>query len=177
MKLIVGLGNPGEKYRNNRHNAGFMVIDALAAKVTSNEFLKLEKLNSILVVVGKILILAKPQTMMNNSGEAVKKILEHYDMKYPDLWVIHDDLDIALGSYKIQRGKGPKLHRGISSIEEELGKGDFWRVRVGVENRTPNDRVPGEDYVLQDFSKEEFTILTPLVDRMVRELKLRISSF
>lgn len=177
MKLIVGLGNPGEKYRNNRHNVGFMVIDALAAKATSNEFSEVEKLSSVLVVVGKTFMLAKPQTMMNNSGEAVKKILEHYNMKHTDLWAIHDDLDIVLGAYKTQRGKGPKLHRGVSSIEEELGKDDFWRVRVGVENRNQNDKVPGDEYVLQDFSQEELMILTPLVDRIVKELKLRISSF
>src|SRR3972149_1266470 len=112
MKLIVGLGNPGEGYNNNRHNVGHMVVESLK----------------------------RSQGFMNDSGVFVNKLVEQNMVKTSDLWVIHDDLDIPLGSYKIQKGKGPKLHNGINSIEKELASEDFWRVRVGVENRSSENK-------------------------------------
>lgn len=176
MKLIIGLGNAGEKYTRNRHNVGFMVMDALAAKITSNQFAKIERLDSSIIAVNQTVVLAKPQTSMNSSGAAVKKIIEQYNLKAASLWIIHDDLDIKLGAYKVQRGIGPRLHRGIGSIEEALGVDNFWRVRVGVDNRSGDNRVTGEVYVLEDFKKQELDILNKTIDRIVVELKLRISS-
>jgi len=162
MKLIVGLGNPGDKYNNNRHNVGYIIADKLKAQSS--------KLKDIVVL--------KTNTYMNNSGEIVKKLVAHYKIKMPNLWVIHDDLDLQLGSYKIQKGKGPKLHNGVNSIERELGNGNFWRVRIGIENRMPNAKWPmlngkkisGERYVLQDFTKEELEILERTIDNVVEEL-------
>lgn len=153
MKFVVGLGNPGKKYRNNRHNVGQMVVDKFLEKGFP-----------------KNLIVKKTGVFVNESGKYVKKLVDHFKIKTPDLWVIHDDLDIALGNYKIQKGKGPKEHKGILSIEEKLGRNDFWRVRVGVENRAPEERTPGEQYVLQDFKREELDILNPVIDRVVKEL-------
>lgn len=152
QKLIVGLGNPGDKYKNNRHNVGHMVVDALLKRQPQNFIVK------------------KSQEFMNESGVFVKKLVEQYHINTSDLWVIHDDLDIALGSYKIQKGKGPKLHNGVNSIERELGVDEFWRVRVGVDNRNPNDRTTGEEYVLQDFTQEEKQILDKVSQEICKKL-------
>lgn len=153
MKLIVGLGNPGEKYKNNRHNVGYLLVDALLK----------EKLPQDLVV-------KKTNVFMNESGKAVAKLVTHYRLPIPSLWVIHDDLDIRLGEFKIQFDRGPKVHNGILSIEEELGTKDFWRVRIGVDGREPDNRTPGEDYVLQDFTAPEKMILNKTILKCVKEL-------
>ena len=180
MKLVVGLGNPGEKYAKNRHNVGFMVIDELASKLRAagyelREAWKESKNGKLLYLWfeadGEKLELIKPQDFVNNSGYSVTcAYKKHSGLKPRDVYVIHDDLDIALGGYKIQKGKGPRLHKGVLSIEKNLGTGDFWRVRVGVDNRSPDNRIPGETYVLQDFRKEELEKLTPVIDRIVEEI-------
>ena len=100
----------------------------------------------------------------------MKKLIAQYRLNSSDLWVIHDDLDIPVGSYKIQKGKGPKLHKGILSIEQELGTEDFWRVRVGVDNRKPEERISGEEYVLQDFSGGELATLKPVIEEICKKL-------
>ncbi len=151
MKLIVGLGNPGEKYRNNRHNIGHIVVNSLLGRnLPPNINIK------------------KTSVFMNESGSEVKKLLGGLDSN--NLYVIHDDLDIALGDYKIQKGKGPKLHNGILSIERALGSDEFWRVRVGVDNRLSGDRVPGEEYVLQDFTQEERKSLEVVLEEICKKL-------
>ncbi len=110
----------------------------------------------------KILI-AKPQTFMNRSGEAVSKIVNFYHIPLENVYIAHDDLDIPLGSFKVQKGTGPKLHNGLASIEEKLGTVDFWRIRIGVDNREGNRSLSGEAYVLQDFTDEEMkTVQTML---------------
>jgi PTH1 family peptidyl-tRNA hydrolase len=144
MKLIIGLGNPGEKYKNNRHNVGHMVADKLKAK--------------------------KTDTFMNDSGVFVKKMFKARGLTPNDLYIIHDDLDIKLGEFKIQFGKGPKLHNGLESIENELGTTDFWRVRVGVDNRDPENRTSGEEYVLQDFTSEEKIVLDVVIKEICKKL-------
>jgi PTH1 family peptidyl-tRNA hydrolase len=153
MRLIVGLGNPGKDYKNTRHNIGHLVVDALNKKPLPSGF-----------------IAKKSNCFMNQSGEFVKKLVEQYHSNPSDLWVIHDDLDISLGGYKIQKGKGPKLHNGINSIEDKLGTDEFWRVRVGVDNRNPEDRTPGEEYVLQDFTQEELKLLKPVIEQICKKL-------
>lgn len=155
MKLIVGLGNPGEKYKNNRHNAGFLVADALKTRI-SNEFL-----------------IFKSTNFMNESGEFVKSLMSQYpNISISDLYIVHDDLDIPLGKYKIQFGVGPKVHNGVASIEKEIGSKDFWRVRVGVDNRNPENRIQGEEYVLRDFTQEEEVILEKVIKKVCREINL-----
>lgn len=161
MKLIIGLGNPGEKYKANRHNVGHIVVDALQESGLSQGVIA-KKTNAFK--------LAKTESFMNVSGEAVRRLVNFYKVSPEDLYIIHDDLDIPLGEYKIQKGKGPKLHYGIQSIEEALGTPDFWRVRVGVDNRDPNNRIPGEKYVLQDFTQDERETFKEVIRKIEQEL-------
>jgi PTH1 family peptidyl-tRNA hydrolase len=168
MKLIVGLGNPGKKYLSTRHNVGFMVVDRFAKKIGALDWQKTKKFESEIIKMEN-LILAKPQTFMNSSGEAANKIVRHYKINEEEVWVIHDDLDILLGDYKIQKGKGPREHKGIDSIEKKLGFGDFWRVRIGIENRN-QEKISGEKYVLQKFNEEELDILNDKIDEIVEKL-------
>lgn len=157
MKLIVGLGNPGAEYDGTRHNVGYGVID------------ELQKLK-----LPARMVVKRTGVFMNSSGDAVKKLVDFYKVGLDDLWVVHDDLDIALGAYKIQMGKGPKDHKGIASIEERLGE-EFWRVRVGVENRGEKVahatvKISGEEYVLQKFSEEEKKVLEKVVLEICKKL-------
>lgn len=157
MKLIIGLGNPGEKYKNNRHNVGYMVIDQL----------KSQKLKF------KNIIFKKTDVFMNDSGTFVKKLFDSYSSTHlttNDLYIVHDDLDLPLGTWKIQLAKGPKDHGGINDIEQELGTKSFTRIRVGVDNRKPETKVSGEEYVLQDFSPEENKILDGVIGEILEKL-------
>lgn len=152
MKLIIGLGNPGGKYQNNRHNAGHLLVD----------YLKEQKLKGISFL--------KTSVFMNNSGEFVAEKLDR-DFNLNNLFIAFDDLDISLGDYKIQKGKGPKDHRGLSSVEESLGTNDFWHIRIGVDNRELENKTPGEVYVLEDFSPEEKEILQDVFGEIYLDLK------
>lgn len=169
MKLIVGLGNPGEKYKHNRHNIGFVVVDQLSKNL---EFEFNKKFNAEMVTT-KDYILAKPQTFMNESGVSVSAIAHFYKLKSDDIYIIHDDLDIGLGSYKIVHSKGPHAHNGLLSIYEKLGSKNFWHVRVGVENREVrgNAGIPGMVYSLQNFSPEERLVVDKVVDNITQELQ------
>ncbi len=169
MKLLVGLGNPGDKYKNTRHNVGFMVLDAIAKQIQSSKFKSEKKFNAEVLKIETI-VLAKPQTFMNSSGEAVKKFSDFYKISPSDIYIIHDDLDIPIGKYKIQFGKGPQLHNGILSVEEELGAKDFWRVRVGIENRDPERRLHGEIFTLQDFTDVEMSLLQNVFSEIKEKL-------
>ena len=153
MKLIIGLGNPGEEYLNTRHNAGFLVA---------------ERLQKTKLPAG--VVVRKPDTFMNESGVFVKKLVDQYKLDPSNLYIVHDDLDIPLGSYKIQFGVGPKDHNGVNSVEGELGTKDFWRVRVGIDNRDASDRVPGEEYTLQDFTADEKVILHKTIEEIANKL-------
>lgn len=163
MRLLVGLGNPGEKYRDNRHNIGFMLVDYLKSQ------------NSKL----KTFHIIKSSEFMNGSGNFVRRLISQYpSISVSDLYIIHDDLDIPLGEFKIQFGKGPKVHNGINSIEEKLGTKDFWRVRVGIENRdnesgiiSNGKKTPGEKYVLQDFTDQETKVLNNVFSKILFQLK------
>lgn len=154
MKLIVGLGNPEEKYNNTRHNIGFEIVDNLLktlflGSTTQNKFK-----SQIFTFSKDKIIVAKPQTYMNNSGEAVSAITRFYKINPKNILIIHDDLDIPIGKIKLQYKKSPKDHKGILSIEKHLGTKNFYRLRIGVENRK-DIRIAGEDYVLQRFTKNE----------------------
>lgn len=152
MKVIVGLGNPGIKYVNNRHNVGHIVIDALQSLKTKDKTLKSDK-------------------YMNDSGLFVRKLKDKYPkMQMSDLYIIHDDLDIPLGSFKIQFGKGPKVHNGLNDIYEKIGTSDFWHVRVGVDNRKTDNRVAGKEYVLDDFTDEEKLVLGGVIKQICNQL-------
>lgn len=157
MKLIIGLGNPGEKYKDNRHNVGYLVVDKIK-----------EKSSRI-----KDAIIVKTNTFMNDSGSFVKDLMIRYPLSANDLYIIHDDLDLPLGAWKIQFAKGPKDNGGINSIEQVLGTDNFWRIRVGVDNRNPDKRTAGEDYVLEDFTSDEKTIL----DRVINDICSKLVTF
>jgi len=160
-KLIIGLGNPGSQYQNNRHNVGHMFVDKVLiskSKVLSNLKIK------------------KTDTFMNESGRSVKKITKNDEILTTNLYVVHDDLDIPLGKFKIQFGVGPKVHNGLDSVEQELGTKDFWRVRIGVDNRVSDNRIPGEQYVLQDFTSEELEILNNSFPEIWKNLILRLEN-
>jgi len=108
---------------------------------------------------------------MNRSGEAVKKITDHYSLNTKQLIVAHDDLDIPLGKFRIQQKTGPRLHNGLESIENALGKKDFWRVRIGIDNRKPDNWIDGETYVLQDFQVEEKKVIHALFPKILNQLE------
>jgi peptidyl-tRNA hydrolase, PTH1 family len=166
QKIIVGLGNPEEKHKYNRHNVGYMVLDVLNNK-------SWQKSKSGLLLYSWFrpdIELVKPLAYMNDSGVAVKYAVNKHKVKGDNLYIIHDDLDLPLGAWKVQYAKGPKDNGGINSIEQVLGTKDFWRIRVGIDNRNPEKRVLGEEYVLQDFSEEEKTKLNLVIGEICKKL-------
>ncbi len=179
MKLVVGLGNPGEKYVNTRHNVGFMIVDVLASQMVNGQWLMVKKLQSLIINNQSLTILAKPQTFMNSSGDAVKALATFYRLPATNIWVIHDDLDLTLGNYKIQKGKGPREHNGLNSIYKSIGTQDFWHVRVGIDNRKaagPEEPLArrGEEYVLQNFTTNELTSLENVISNVANDLLTRL---
>ncbi len=172
MKLIVGLGNPGEKYKSTRHNAGFIFVDRMLEKGKFSMSKKFEA--EIMEKDGFLLV--KPQTFMNDSGRAVRRLVDFYKLLPSDVIVVHDDLDISLGERKIQMGVGPKVHNGVNSVEQYLGSMNFLRVRLGVDNRkqVPTN-LSGADYVLDDFGKEEKKVLNEVIGGAITELLITLS--
>ena len=159
MKLIVGLGNPGEKYQKSRHNVGFILLDKFAADNNLN-WRKVERFNSEVADYSNGLLI-KPQTFMNNSGDAVSKLVNFYKISLNDLIIIHDDVDLPLGAIKKQKGKNSAGHHGVENIIEELGTKDFWRIRVGI-GKPEDKNIPVDEWVLQDFGKNELDVVTKL---------------
>ena len=175
MILIVGLGNPGSKYQNNRHNAGLQFIDYMVKLL--NGHIGEKEYNNITIKQYSNLILAKPQTFMNNSGVFVKKISRIYHLASNNLVIVHDDLDIPLGKFHIQFASGPQLHNGLESIEQHLKTKDFWRVRIGVDNRPTDKRIPGETYSLQNFLPDEKKLLeTEIFPKIFTQLKFHLKN-
>ena len=180
MKLVVGLGNPSKRYSKTRHNIGYMVIDRLVKELRVKGYgLHKEwkesakgKLQYIwFEIKGERLELIKPQIFMNKSGiSAAYAYKSHPELKHNDIYIIHDDLDLRLGNYKIQKGKGPREHKGLLSIYEALRTKDFWHVRVGVDNRLPDNRIDGETYVLENFTTQELDLVNEVVDTIVKDL-------
>lgn len=179
MKIVVGLGNPGKEYEDTRHNAGFNLVDEIAQD--HNEKFKTEKkLKAEICQINQIgeignILLVKPQTFMNSSGEAVAKILRYYDIKILDnLYIVHDDLDIPLGEYKIQFGRSAAGHHGVESVINALGTKDFWRGRIGINTEGFKSlKVQGfkpEQYVLQKFPKREKMIIDEVNKKIIKEL-------
>lgn len=164
--LIVGLGNPGLEYSATRHNMGFLCLDRLATKHRLRFTGKRAK-SSIArgTVNGHDVALAKPQTYMNLSGEAVRELLRIYGVPIKSLLVIYDDVDLPVGSIRLRERGGPGTHNGMRSIADELGQGDFPRLRIGVGMPTNSQNLA--DYVLGLPSPEERAILDEALDRAV----------
>ncbi len=171
MKLIIGLGNPGRGYAKNRHNAGFMCVNHIAR---AYNIILDRKQSKARVGTGKIageeVILAKPGTFMNLSGESVALLIKRYGISPDDLIVIHDDLDLPLGKIRIRKGSTSGGHKGVNSIITSLGTRDFVRIRIGI-GRPLEDKIPVSeerkirDYVLTDFTPEEKKIMTEVIAR------------
>jgi len=157
MFLIVGLGNPGEKYEKTWHNAGFLAIDAFSGKNSFPEF-KLSKKFKAELSEGFLdkdkIILAKPQAFMNNSGQSVKLLIRNWKIKPDSLMVIHDDIDLPLGKIRVVKGRGSAGHKGVESIIKELKNKDFVRIRIGIMPEAGKPKNP-ERFVLQKLNKEE----------------------
>ncbi|MCA9386533.1 aminoacyl-tRNA hydrolase [Candidatus Dojkabacteria bacterium] len=172
IKLIVGLGNLGKNYQKSRHNVGFFLIDRLT-NTDLKEDSKFEAFTNSIEIAGNKVTVAKPTTMMNDSGRSVKKIADYFNINPSEILIAHDDLDIALGEYKIQFSKGPKIHNGIISIEQHLGTPDFWRLRIGVDNRTPEQRthMSGADYVLNPMNSADLETVNKAISTVIEEFE------
>jgi PTH1 family peptidyl-tRNA hydrolase len=173
MKLIVGLGNPGRGYANNRHNVGFICLSHFA-RTQGIRFDK--KQGRARIGTGEIadskVVVAKPQTYMNLSGESVSRLIKKFDINLDDLLVIHDDLDLPLGRIRIRLGGGSGGHNGVDSIINALGSQDFIRLRVGIGRPVKNEdsTEPSDDeiitYVLSDFTPDEKQAITQVIPRV-----------
>jgi peptidyl-tRNA hydrolase, PTH1 family len=170
MKLIVGLGNPGQEYSANRHNIGFLCLNHFARL----HHIALDKKQGKArigtgTVAGNEVVLAKPQTYMNLSGVAVSNLMQRYKIALEDLIVIHDDLDLPLGKIRIRQGSSAGGHNGIKSIIGNLGTQDFIRIRIGisrpeVEGENKDDSI--KDYVLGDFTGEDKAVIDTTIRRV-----------
>lgn len=164
MKLVFGLGNPGKKYGNTRHNVGFLVVDRITAQ---NRVTVKKKICNSLVgewhVDGERVLLVKPQTFMNCSGEALRDLSRRYPASTEDIVVVHDDLDLPFGRIRIRARGGPGGHRGVLSILESLGEEEFHRVRIGIGR--PPAGVDPTDFVLESFNEQEAGQLDAIVSR------------
>lgn len=166
MILIIGLGNPSKKYQKTRHNIGFKIIDAFAEKNNFPDFelnKKFETLISENISNDEKIILAKPQTFMNNSGKAVKKIIKNLLSKSLKIIIIHDDIDIGIGKIKISENRGSAGHKGVQSIIDELKTKNFTRLRIGI--KQTNQQKTTEEFVLQNFTKDEEKILKEVINQ------------
>jgi PTH1 family peptidyl-tRNA hydrolase len=162
--LIVGLGNPGREYRENRHNFGFMLVDRLAVRLnTQLNRLQSKALVGSVVYDGQKVILAKPQTFMNLSGQAVQGLVRFYKLPLTNLLLAHDDLDLPFGTIRLRPGGGPGGQKGVASTIERLGGQEFSRLRLGIGR--PPGRMDPAAYVLQDFPQSEQDFLSELLDR------------
>lgn len=168
-RIVVGLGNPGPEYETSRHNAGFMVVDLLAGNLRANYW---KDEGGARVAVARLgddeLVLAEPQTFMNVSGKAVDKLVRAHDVDVSDLVVVHDDIDLPEGAVRVKRGGGHGGHNGLRSLHEQLGSGDYVRVRVGV-GRPPGRQDPA-DFVLEPMRGsrlEEFQAVLPTAAQAV----------
>src|SRR6056297_1072794 len=178
MKIIVGLGNPGKKYQNTRHNIGFAMLDFLFDQWLSQENFSAwqdKKKFKAEISQGRLnrekIILIKPQTMMNNSGQSVQAVLDFFQARPQDLVVIHDDLDLTLGKYKIQTNRSAAGHNGVKSIIRHLQTQDFTRIRIGIGQEKNQGQTDTVNFVLIKFSLLEKNKLKKLKKQILQEIK------
>jgi len=161
--LIVGLGNPGREYKDNRHNVGFMLVDRLSVRLDARmSRVQARALVGSVNYEGNKIILAKPQTYMNLSGQSIQGLARFYKLPLENVIVAHDDLDLPFGTIRIRPGGGPGGQRGVASAIERLGTKDFRRLRIGIGR--PPGRMDPAAYVLQDFSKADLSLLSEVLD-------------
>jgi PTH1 family peptidyl-tRNA hydrolase len=168
MLLIVGLGNPGTQYADNRHNVGFKILDAIQQSYKFPDFTsKFQGLVTTGQIGSEKVILLKPLTYMNLSGQSVGECARFYKIPVDQIIVIHDEIDLVLGKVKVKLGGGSAGHNGLKSLDQHLGK-DYWRVRFGVD-RPPQSHMVSS-YVLQDFSSQEKPDVQDLIHILVDEM-------
>jgi|SRR3989344_356758 len=189
MKLIVGLGNPGEKYEKTRHNLGFMVVENFLkayAPVSQTSWDSKDKFKSLVAEIEwnsrklkslEKIILAKPKTYMNNSGMAVSLLARFYKIAPSDIWIIHDEIDLPLGAMKIRFGGSAAGHRGVESVIDSLKTDKFWRFRMGIGFSKSKDPLAKThlgnttEFVLQSFSGKEKSKVKTLLKRGVKAIE------
>ncbi|HWS48714.1 MAG TPA: aminoacyl-tRNA hydrolase [Candidatus Methanoperedens sp.] len=167
MKLFFGLGNPEKKYHNTRHNLGQMLIKNFSIK---HDF-SLSTKNKLQSMVGEYdgNIYAISTNYMNLSGISVQKLASYYNIPPQDIYIVHDDLDITVGEWRLQFDRGPAGHNGVKSIIQHLDSQAFWRIRIGIGHPQSDVNVPIEDYVLKPLTSEERKIILPLIDEITLE--------
>ncbi len=170
MKPIVGLGNPGPKYALNRHNIGFLLVDALAEVFASGSKLKSEFKSETckIKIGGEPVLLSKPMTFMNLSGESTQPMMNFYGISTEDLLVAHDEIDIPFGELRFQSGRSPGGHNGIKSLHQHLGTDSYARLRIGVGRPPADSHLPVHEWVLHDFSKIEQAQIPDLVEACIQ---------
>ena len=182
MLVFAGLGNPGEKYVDTRHNSGYFFADSLrdflgwSGTYDVSDWQEDKSLEASVCYcrLGQELkiSLVKPHTYMNASGRAIQKFCNLHKIDVSNEFILaHDDLDIELGKYKIQREKSPKEHNGVNNVELMLGRKDFLRVRLGVDNRDPQKRINGESYVLLKMKAQEIQLLSNSISEAIKNVR------
>jgi PTH1 family peptidyl-tRNA hydrolase len=178
MKLIVGLGNPGKKYEKTWHNLGFLVIDQIRQTSNRNfsEFKESKKFKAITAEANQIdekINLVKPQTFMNNSGQAVEALTKFYKILPQDVWLIHDDIDLPVGRVRISQNASAGGHKGVQSVIDLLGTQQFVRFRLGIDS-DKKGQIPTEDYVLQNINSTSKIIIDEAMKQVTTAIELAL---
>lgn len=175
MLLWVGLGNPEPSMQRQRHNIGFMAVDEIARRYGFSPWrARLGGLTAEGAINGRKILLLKPMTYMNRSGESVQKLVHFYKLALDHMTVFHDELDLALCKTRVKKGGGAAGHNGLRSLDQHLDSASYWRVRLGIGHPGHRDRVHG--YVLGDFSKAETPFLTAYLDSVATACPLLADS-
>ena len=173
MLLLVGLGNPGSNYTNTRHNIGFKIIDAINTHFKlSKQKPKFKGLLTTGNIESKKIYAIKPLTFMNNSGTAIKELIDYFKIDAKDVFVFHDDMDIDLGKVKAKLGGSNAGHNGIDSIDKNIGK-QYSRIRIGIGR--PKNNSTGSDHVLNNFSNDEKQSIEEVAKSIIESLSVLIS--
>src|SRR3989344_1404912 len=176
MIIIVGLGNPGKKFEETRHNIGFLVLDKFMKKNNFPDFEFSKKYNSLVsenILNNKKVILAKPQTFMNDSGKAVKSLVSSVRDQVSALIIVHDDIDLPIGKIKIVKERGSAGHKGVESIIKNIGNRGLIRIRVGI---APQNKIRAKQIVLKKFNKKEKEIMNDVKEKTVKALDFLIQN-
>ncbi len=170
MKIVIGLGNPGKEYEKTRHNLGFMAIDKISEKWGYN--VNKSKFNGVMgegIHNGEKILLVKPQTFMNLSGNCVKEIIDFYKLLPEDLIVIYDDIDIEFGKIRIRPNGNPGTHNGMRNITDMIQSNNFCRIRIGMGKPRENQEL--YNFVLSEFNKEEMNIVNEVTDKVTQAVE------
>lgn len=170
IKLIIGLGNPGKEYANTRHNVGFIFVDSLAKSLETHIFELNKKLNAEISKSGRNLILAKPKTFMNESGQVAAALARFYKIKLENILIVHDDIDILWGKFKFSFGRSSAGHKGVESVIKSLKTKNFWRLKIGIQP-TLKKRLKADKIILKKFTANEIEELGKIMKKAISELE------